>query len=351
MKKIVQKSLWLALVAVMAAPLTVKAQDEEKEKDKQKEKAKDVQQIIITRKSDKDSKVVVEIVGDKITVNGKPLDEYKNKDGDISVRLNKLRDLESLTYMRGGQPRGSWNFNGNGNNNFMFFGADENRAMLGVTTEKTEEGTRVQEVTKGSAAEKIGLKEGDIITKIGDVKIADPDDLSEAIKAQKPGDKVKVTYLRNKKEMKAEAELTKWQGINAMGEKMPMENFKLDLGDLNLQSIPRMEELRGMAPFGGQNWSWSGGSPKLGLSVQDTEDGKGVKVVDVDGESNAAKAGIKEDDIITQVDDKAVNSVDEIARMLKEKKDNPSVKIQLLRNGAAQTIEVKMPRKTKTADL
>jgi len=101
----------------------------------------------------------------------------------------------------------------------------------------------------------------------------------------------------------------------------------------------------------GPNMLWSGGSPKLGISVQDTDDGKGVKVIEVDDESNADKDGIEEEDVITKVDDKAVNSVDEIARLLREKKDNPTVSLQLTRKGKSQTIEVKMPRKIKTADL
>ena len=74
------------------------------------------------------------------------------------------------------------------------------------------------------------------------------------------------------------------------------------------------------------NWNWSGSGPKLGISVQDTENGKGVNVIDVDGDGNAAKAGIKEDDIITEVDGKAVNSADEIAKMIKESKDKSSVR-------------------------
>ena len=54
--------------------------------------------------------------------------------------------------------------------------------MLGVTTEKADKGVEIQDITKESAAAKAGLKEGDIITKIDDKKIEDPDDLSEAIK-------------------------------------------------------------------------------------------------------------------------------------------------------------------------
>lgn len=41
-----------------------------------------------------------------------------------------------------------------------------------------------------------------MITKVGDVKMEDPDDLSAEIKKHKPGDKVTVTYLRDKKSIK-----------------------------------------------------------------------------------------------------------------------------------------------------
>ena len=94
-----------------------------------------------------------------------------------------------------------------------------------------------------------------------------------------------------------------------------------------------------------------GGQPKLGLSVQDTDDGKGVKVIDVEGESNAAKAGVKENDIITHVNDKEVNSADEVSKLVKENKDKPNLSLKIKRDGKAQTIQVKMPRKLKTADL
>ena len=94
-----------------------------------------------------------------------------------------------------------------------------------------------------------------------------------------------------------------------------------------------------------------GGAPRLGLSVQDTDDGKGVKVIDVDDESNAAKAGLKENDIITNFNGNEVNSADEVAKLVKENKDKPSISLKIQRDGKMQTIEVKMPRKIKTADL
>lgn len=346
------KQTWLKISAFVFAvalliPSSVLAQKDEKEKDKDKEK-KDVRQIIVTARGDKNEKIVVEVVGDKITVNGKPLEEYKDKNGDINVRLNKLKDLESLSIAR--SPKGSvWNYNND--DNFQMFNEDGDHAMLGVTTEKIEIGVRIQDITKESGAEKAGLKEGDVIIKIDDKKIADPDDLSKSVREHKPGDKVTITYLRDKKEQKTIAELGKWKGMKLFGTTAP-GNFNMDFGDMDFEKImPKIQGIpRVNSPFG-QNWSWAGGSPKLGLSVQDTDDSKGVKVIEVDEESNAAKAGIKEEDMITEVDGKAVNNTDDMVKLIKESREKTSVMIKLQRSGKTQNIEVKMPKKIKTADL
>jgi serine protease Do len=343
MKQNLVKAFAFSFAIALLAPASLLAQKEEKDKEmKEQKEKKDVQQIIITRKNDKADKVVVEINGDKITVNGKPLDEYKDKDGDISVRLQKYKEMESLSRIPG--IGNSWSYSGDGNN-LRYFSEDANHAMLGVTTEKIEIGVRIQDITKESGAEKAGLKEGDVITKIDDKKIEDPDGLSKIIREHKPGDKVVVTYLRDKKEQKATAELTKWKGMNMFS---TTPGFKMDMGDMDFENT--MPKLRTM-PRMNQNWSWSDGGPKLGISVQDTDDGKGVKVIEVDEESNAEKAGVKEDDIITEVDGKIVNNTDEIAKVIRESKDKISVMIKLQRGGKTQNIEVKMPRRIKTADL
>lgn len=343
MRKISVKNAVLAAAIALLVPAALLAQKEEKNI---KEERKDVQQIIITKKGGADEKVVVEINGDKVTVNGKPLEDFKDKDGDINVKINRLKDVKSLIFERG--PRGGvWNFNDN-NENFRSFNIDENRAMLGVTTRKVTEGAEVQSVTPESAAEKAGLKENDIITKVDDKKIEGPDDLSDAIKTHKPGDKVTIFYLREGKEKKATVELTKWK----VSQNWSIDDFKIDLGDMDFEKImPKIKEMPiPKAPFG-PNWTWSGSGPKLGLSVQDTDDGKGVKVIEVDKESNAEKAGIKNDDIITEVDGKAINNTDDMVRVVKESKDKVSVMIKLKRDGKTQNVEVKMPRKLKTADL
>lgn len=351
MKHVLNKTAMFAFALLLFAPLALLAQDEkEKAKDKElKEKQevkekKEAEQIVITLKGDKKEKVIVEVNGENITVNGKPISEYK--EGDITVKRHTVRDRVAIAKT----PGNVWNYNNDGNT-FRFLNEDENRAMLGVTTEKSEQGVEIHEITKESAAEKAGLKKGDIITKVDDVKITDPDVLSKTITSHKPGDKVTVTYLRDKKEQKATAELTKWKGLNAFG-LTPGHDFKFDMGDLNL----KLDDLKGKTmtiprtdAFG--QWNTYAGRPKLGLSVQDTEDGKGVKVIEVDDGGTAKTAGIKANDIITEVDGKAVKSADEVAKIVRESKDKTSLMFKLQRDGKTQNIEVKIPKKLKTADL
>jgi serine protease Do len=262
------------------------------------------------------------------------------------VNRHKVRDRVAIA-----KTPGVYNYNYNDGNTFRLFSEGENRAMLGVTTEKTDQGVEIQEITKESAAEKAGLKKGDVITKVDDVKITDPDVLSEAITKHKPGDKVTVTYLRDKKEQKATAELTKWKGLGAFG-LAPGHDFKMDMGDLNLKLDDLKGQLKTMPRtdvFG--QWNANPARPKLGLSVQDTEDGKGVKVIEVDDEGTAKKAGIKANDVITEVDGKAVKNADEVAKIVRESKDKASLMFKLQRDGKTQNIEVKIPKKLKTADL
>lgn len=342
--KQVMKTIPLALLlATMATPSLLFAQETEKDKAKKKTEA---EQIIITRKGDDKEKIVIEVQGDKVLVNGKEYD----KDGadNIIIHRNKIKDVVSLG--RGGSVN-FWPGDRGGQYRALTGMISSNKAMLGVTTEKTEGGVEVKSITKESAAEKIGLKKGDIIKRIDETKIETPDDLSKVIGEKEPGAKVKVTYIRDKKESTATAELTKWKGVNTFAFAPGMEDFRMNLEDLELEHLmPRIQAVPSV-PRMRYGYGWSGGSPKLGLSVQDTEDGKGVKVLEADEEGNGAKAGIKEEDIITEVDGKAVNNADEIARIMRESKDKASVKFKIQRDGKSQILDVKIPKKLKTAEL
>lgn len=85
----------------------------------------------------------------------------------------------------------------------------EGQARLGVTVEalsaerrtefdvpESEAGVLVTAVEPGSVAEKLGLKTGDVISKVGDKKIERPQDLVDAMRGVKWGDSRSITIAR-----------------------------------------------------------------------------------------------------------------------------------------------------------
>lgn len=339
----------LALGIIALSPLTSLAQDQEKIEKKErrelrekkeaketKDKLEEYDEIIIRqKKGDADSKVVVEIRDGEVIVNGDPIEKFD--DENISVRKRKARVMSLTPPSSPFRNDGGWQeFN-------REFRMNDNSAMLGVTTEEKEGGVVVVRVSENSAAAKAGLKEGDIITRVDEIKIEKPQDLVEAIGKYKPEEKVTVTYKRDGKENRATATLGKREG-----------NFMLAMPGPDVRVMPKMEnfdfnfDMDGLQGFGpaGPNMR-----PRLGIRAQDTEDGKGVKVLEVHDESAADKAGIKKDDVILEFDGKTVNSADQLISASRESAQKSSFNIKLNRGGKTQTVEVKVPKKLKTANL
>jgi serine protease Do len=210
------------------------------------------------------------------------------------------------------------------------------RAFLGVSTEEDDKGARIKNVTDNSAAEKAGLKEDDVIIRVDDTKIENQDQLSKAITKHKPEDKVTIVYLRDGKEQKVTVPLGK-------------TSFAETFTAPKIAPVPEMNF----------NWDHNGnnqlyyypGRGRIGIKAQDTEDGKGVKVLDVSDESLAEKAGLKEGDIITEFDGKSINSADELADAARGSKDKNSIPLKFTRDGKAQSAEIKIPKKLKTTNL
>jgi serine protease Do len=64
-----------------------------------------------------------------------------------------------------------------------------------------QDGVLVRSVRKGSAAEKAGLKAGDVITKVDDTKVGSTGEITRALRALKSKKTFNLTITRNKKEM------------------------------------------------------------------------------------------------------------------------------------------------------
>lgn len=316
--------------ALLALCLTLTAAAQTKEKapaTKEKQES-----ITIRKKGDSKEKITIVIDGDNITVNGKPIEDMKSE--DIEVLRNKgigplMPGIRSrIAPMMGGMK---------------MLREAANRAFLGVVTEKTEKGAKINSIEKESAAEKAGLKKDDIITKIGDNKIEGSDDLYETIGKYKPEEKVSITYLRDGKEATVDATLGKSKSSDLRVFNFNDRNFNFDNKDFDFK-MPRVPEWNGM------EFSYNR-KPRLGLEIQDVEEGKGVKILDVDNDSPAAKAGLKKEDVLTEIDGAAIASVDELREKLRDKKEGDPFKITYRRNGNTQTADIKYPKKLKTADL
>ncbi|WP_084958545.1 S1C family serine protease [Thermoactinospora rubra] len=83
-------------------------------------------------------------------------------------------------------------------------------AYLGVSvTDATGDvpGALIRQVQAGSPAAEAGLQEGDLITKIGDKTVDGGDTVVGAVRGFKPGEKVKITYMRGGQTQEAEVTL------------------------------------------------------------------------------------------------------------------------------------------------
>ncbi len=337
------------VAATQLLTLSASAQDKKEKREKEEKR----EQIIIRKKGDKTEKTTIVIEGDKVTINGKPVEK-----GDKDVIIQRFNDEEFVfrsPKIRMTAPRGAYRFNHDGN--WEQFNSDNFRkefkmnwntgAFLGVVTEDHDKGALVEEVQKETPAEKAGLQKGDIITKVGDKKIDSPSDLSEAVHAKKPNDEVDITFLRDGKEKKTKVKLGESKGPHGM------QNFNFHIPDMpgfgegqfNLEHLqPRLHGLQNELMYI-QN------RPKFGATIQDTEEGNGVKVLEVDADSPSAKSGLQKDDVITEVDGKAVKNVAEARTALRGNNEKNLWTVKVLRAGKPVTVEVKIPKKLNKADL
>jgi serine protease Do len=79
-----------------------------------------------------------------------------------------------------------------------------------------KEGVLVKSVVKNSAAEKAGIKAGDVIAKIGDTRVFNSQDITSTLRANRHDQTFTVTVVRNKKEMQLTVTIEDRTGRNAM---------------------------------------------------------------------------------------------------------------------------------------
>lgn len=192
-------------------------------------------------------------------------------------------------------------------------------------------GVIVSDVVAESPAAKAGLKAKDVILEYDGTPIEGTVQFRRLVRETPPGRTVNLTVMRDGHETKLSVQV----GDNAR----------------NIESRLRM--VMPSRPF---NFKFTmpeimpGRTPALGIEAEDLSgqlgayfhvpSGEGVLIREVNPDTAGAKAGLKAGDVITKVDGKAVKSVGELRDNLREKREQKSVTLTVIRDGAEKSISV-----------
>jgi serine protease Do len=194
--------------------------------------------------------------------------------------------------------------------------SDDLAAGFGVPSKG---GVLVADVLKDGPAEAAGMKSGDIIVELGGAPIKDVTDLQKRVAAIPPGRAVVLTVLRDRRTSKLTVKVGEQPGeetVVAAGSKG--EGLGVTVEELG-EDAAQAYGLRGRS---------------------------GVLVTDVAPDSAAAAAGIKEGDLVLEVNRRRVGSVEEFKKAVAALKPGEAVPVQIARSGAGREyVVLKVPDK------
>jgi serine protease Do len=287
------------------------------------------------------------------------------------------------------------------------FSAADETGWLGVTPEdisadrakelklSAARGVYVGEVEKDSPAEKAGLKSGDVIVEFNGAHVEGVTQFRRLVRETPPGHSVAIVISRDGKSQTLNATLS-----------TVTNQFQNQFRDLNnrlhdfTMNVPPMQNWEGPAiaptapmppraampamppmppgaysftmPDGAYAFGYGDGvgsgngvgsrlvmgmTPSIGISGENLNgqlgtyfgapDGEGVLVREVQSGSPAEKAGLKAGDVITKVAGDRVKTLGELQSKLREKHDDKTVQITVVRHGSETNITVE-PNKPRT---
>jgi serine protease Do len=174
-----------------------------------------------------------------------------------------------------------------------------------------EKGALVGQVSPGSGAEKAGVQPGDVITAVDGTSVDGSKAVQRTVLGKQIGQKVDLSLWRNGKSVRIAATTGELPGDGRDAQRGgPSASPKAKLG-IGLQSL----------------------TPELAERLGVDRAGKGAVVTSVREGSPAQEAGIREGDVLIEVDRKPVASADEAARLLAV--DRPGGHLLRVRRGDA----------------
>ena len=201
------------------------------------------------------------------------------------------------------------------------------RGWLGVTIQKitpdlksklhlkSENGALVADVTEGGPADKAGIKRGDVILSFDGKEIKEMRDLPYMVASTPIGKSVTVDVVR----------------------KGQTKTFQVKIGEMKEEK---------------ETQAVSKAEPDLGMTVQEItpelaknfgiSETAGLVVVQVEGNSPAAEAGIMPGDVILELDQVPVKSLEQFKQKIKEYKAGETILFLIKRRGATLYLTLKV---------
>jgi S1-C subfamily serine protease len=271
-----------------------------------------------TKSTDNDAKTQAELER-KLADARKRLDEAAREVANLSISLSDdvVPHVRTFGRVMGGPPRAVLGIN------------------LGTNDEVKGGGVEVVSVSPGGAAERAGLKAGDVLTEINGKALKSSDDesareqlLSEMRKV-KPGDTVALSYRRDNKVVK----------VSLVAQALKDHFFTMPVPPTpGIGPIPRMPNfvfMRGEGVFGSAELVPM--TPKLGQYFG-TE--TGLLVVRAPDDS---RLKLEDGDVIVDIDGRVPSSPSHALRILSSYQPGEKLKLNILRTKKRMSFEVTVP--------
>ena len=151
----------------------------------------------------------------------------------------------------------------------------------------TMEGVYVDKVLDDGAAADAGLKKGDVIISVDGQKVTRMAELQEILARKRPGDKISLTYMRDKKKHNETITLKNEQGNTKV-----VKNADLDVLGANFREVSKE-------------------------TMSQLNIGYGLEVIKVN-KGKMSEAGISRGFIIQKINDESIKTIDDLQKVVKD---------------------------------
>jgi serine protease Do len=220
-----------------------------------------------------------------------------------------------------------------------------------------ERGAIVKSVSPETAAEKAGIKDGDVIVRYEGETVQSAAQLARLVRETPAGRTVAIEVSRNGAVQKLSATLAEGRDRVRVGD---FGDFDIEIPHIEsfnmpaIPPVPPVPPVADMFRYDGKGPSFlfrgPGGPRRLGIEYQELSDqlaryfkvDKGVLVTSVDEDGPAGKGGLKAGDVIVKFDGQAIEDAEDLRDQVRKAEGGRDVAVTVQRDGRSVDLKVKL---------